>query len=194
MKRVIVRALILFTTTFVAAAAAVAAQTSAAAQDGQASAGRLRLESLERLGPKAAEAVNIDIDGFLIKFAGSLLSEDDADERAVKEFVAGLTGVYVRDFEFKSEGQFMESDVAAVREQLRAPGWRRIVDVKSRGFDFDDAELYVAGAGGRVEGLALVVINPKRVTVINLVGAVDLDKLKKLHGNLRLPRVRVRRK
>lgn len=181
-------------TIFVVVAATLAGALPAVAQEGGTTAGRLRLENLERLAPRAAEAVQIEIDGFLIRFAGSILSDKDPEEQAVKELIGGLKGVYVRSYEFKSEGQFSEADVAPVREQLRAPGWTRIVDVKSRGFDFDDAELYVAGAGGRVEGLALVVINPKRVTVINLVGAVDLDKLKKLHGNLRLPRVRVRRK
>lgn len=192
MKRAIIRTVVLFTTTFVVVAAALAAGASAAAQD--AAAGRLRLESLERLGPKAAEAVNIDIDGFLIKFAGSVLSEEDADERAVKEFVAGLRGVYVRSYEFKAEGQFTEADVSGVREQLRAPGWSRIMDVKSRGLDFGDAEVYVASAGGRVQGLTLLVVEPKEVTVINIVGDVDLDKIKKIDADLRLPRIRIKRR
>ncbi len=196
MKRAIIRTLVLYTTTLVVAAAALAAAGSAAVKGGQDAqgAGRLRLESLERLGPKAAETVNIDIDGFLIKFAGSVLSEEDADERAVKEFVAGLRGVYVRSYEFKAEGQFAESDVSAVRAQLQAPAWSRIVDVKSRGLDFGDAEVYLATAAGRVEGFALVVVEPKELTVINIVGALDLDKLRKLGDNLDLPHVTVKRK
>ena len=195
MKRAIIRRFILFTAAFVVVAASLAAGGSAAAQEAQGTGeGRLRLESLERLGPKAAEAVNIDIDGFLIKFAGSILSDKDADERAVKEFVAGLRGVYVRSYEFKSEGQFTEADVSGVREQLRAPGWSRIVDVKSRGIDFGDAEVYLASAGGRVQGLTLLVVEPKEVTVINIVGDVDLDKLKKMGADLRLPRIRIKRR
>jgi hypothetical protein len=192
MKRAIIRRFVLFTATFVVAAAALGAGASAAVQD--AAAGRLRLESLERLGPKAAETVNIDIDGFLIKFAGSVLSDKDSDERAVKEFVAGLKGVYVRSYEFKAEGQFTEADVSGVREQLRAPGWSRIVDVKSRGIDFGDAEVYLASAAGRVQGLTLLVVGPKEVTVINIVGDVDLDKIKKMDADLRLPRIRIKRR
>ena len=194
MKRAIIRTVVLFTAAFVVAAS-LAAGGSVAAQDAQESgAGRLRLESLERLAPKAAETVNIEIDGFLIKFAGSILSDDEADERAVKELVQGLRGVYVRSYEFKSEGQFADADVAALREQLRAPGWSRLVDVKSRGVDFGDAEVYMMTAGGRVEGFALLVVEPKELTVINIVGSLDLDKLKRLEGSLNLPRVRVKRK
>jgi hypothetical protein len=183
--------LIRFTTALVVVAAALAAGATAHAQ---ASGGRLRLEALDRLAPKATETVNIEIDGFLIKFAGSLLSNDDADEKAVKELVEGLRGVYVKSYEFKSEGQFSEADLSAVRQQLLAPGWTRLVDVESRGLDFGDAELYVASTGGRVEGLVLLVVEPKELTVINIVGAVDMDKLKKLGETLNLPRVTIKRK
>src|SRR5215213_792333 len=105
-------ALIRFTAALVVAAAALAGASAASAQGGQSSGGRLRLDSLERLAPKADETVNIEIDGFLIKFAGSLLSNEDADERAVKELVEGLRGVYVKSYEFKSEGQFSEADLS----------------------------------------------------------------------------------
>lgn len=188
MRQAILKIIVLVTTTFVVAGAARAQGPQEAA------AGRLRLESLERLAPKAAEAVNIEIDGILIKFAGSILSDEDADERAVKELVTGLRGVYVRSYEFKSAGEFAEADVAAVREQLRAPGWTRVMDVKSKGLDFGDAEVYLATAGGRVEGFALLVIEPRELTVVNIVGSLDLDKIRRLGDNLKLPRITVKRK
>ncbi|HEX8147875.1 MAG TPA: DUF4252 domain-containing protein [Pyrinomonadaceae bacterium] len=190
MRQAILKTFVLVSTTFVVAAAALAVPARAQTE----AAGRLRLESLEKLAPKAAEAVNIEIDGILIQFAGSILSDKDADERAVKELVTGLRGVYVKSYEFKSSGEFAEADVAAVREQLRAPGWSRVMDVKSRGLDFGDAEVYLATAGGRVEGFALLVVQPRELTVVNIVGSLDLDKIRRLGANLKLPRVTVKRK
>ena len=192
MRVAIIKTSVLVTTAFIIAVAALA--SPARAQGQQTVTGRLRLESLEKLAPKAAEAVNIEIDGILIKFAGSILSDEDADERAVKELVTGLRGVYVKSYEFKSAGQFAEADVAAVREQLRAPGWSRVMDVKSKGLDFGDAEVYLATAGGRVEGFALLVVEPRELTVVNIVGSLDLDKIRRLGDNLNLPRVTVKRK
>src|SRR5437763_2564332 len=55
----------------VVAAAALAAVLFApvvAQNNGTAVSGRLRLDSLERLAPKAVETVNVEIDGFLINF------------------------------------------------------------------------------------------------------------------------------
>lgn len=184
MKQSIFKTIVLITTTLVVVGAARA----------QAAPGRLKLESLERLAPKAAETVNIELDGILIKFAGSILSDEDADERAVKDLISGLRGVYVRSYEFKADGQFADGDVAALREQLRAPGWSRVMDVKSKGLDFGDAEVYLATAGGRVEGFALLFVGPREVTVVNIVGAIDLDKLRRLGDDLNLPHLRVRRK
>ena len=187
MRQSIVKTFVLIAITF-GVCAAVRAQAT------QAPGGRLRLDSLERLAPKASEAVNIDIDGILIKFAGSILSDEDAEERVVKELVAGLHGVYVRSYEFKAAGEFADGDMAAVREQLRAPGWTRVMDVKSKGLDFGDAEVYLATAGGRIEGFALIVVQPKEVTVVNIVGSLDLDKLRRLGDHFNLPRIRVKKK
>jgi hypothetical protein len=188
MRRAIIKIIALVTTTLVVFVAGRAQGQPAAA------AGRLRLESLEKLAPKASETVNIEIDGILIKFAGSLLSDEDADERAVRELIQGLRGVYVRSYEFKADGQFTEADVAPVREQLRAPGWSRVMDVKSKGLDFGDAEVYLATAAGRVEGFALLSVKPREVTVVNIVGPLDLDKIRRLGDNLDLPHVHIRRK
>ena len=188
MRTAILKSLLLVTATFVLAA-------SARAQSPRPSeAGRLRLDSLERLAPKAAEAVNIEIDGVLIKFATPMLSDEDADERAVKELISGLKGVYVRSYEFKADGQFEEADVAALRAQLRGPGWSRVMDLKSRGLDFGDAEIYLATSAGRVEGFALLFVGPKELTVVNIVGSLDLEKLRRLGDDLNLPRLRVKRK
>lgn len=176
-----------------AAALMLLALASARAQDVQSSGGRLRLESLGRVASKASETVNIDIDGMLLDLGGSLLSDDDPDEKTVKEIIKGLRGVYVRSYEFKSEGEFKDADLDALRQQLRGPGWSRLVDVKTHGIDFDGAEVYALTAAGRVEGMAVLISEPKHLIIINVVGSIDLDKLKRLEGSLGVPRIHVGR-
>ncbi|HLM57089.1 MAG TPA: DUF4252 domain-containing protein [Pyrinomonadaceae bacterium] len=168
----------------------LAASAAASAQDR----GRIRLESLDQLGSKAFEAVNVEIDSILINLAGSVLSDKDDEEKGVKELIKGLRGLYVRSYEFKAGGQYAESDLSQIRSQLSGPGWSRVLSLKNRGDDFDDAEVYAAREGNRVEGLVILAVDPKEVTVINLVGSVDLDKLQRLADGIRLPRVRIERK
>lgn len=167
---------------------AVRAQTAPSASS------RLRLDSLERLAPKANETVNVDVDGFLIKFASVALSDDDPDEKNIKAILAGLKGVYVRSYGFKAEGAFSDADIAPVREQLRAPAWKRLVDVKSRGAEAEDAEIYVATDGDHIEGMAIIAVEPMQITVVNIVGSIDIDKIKKIEGSLGIPRIHIERK
>lgn len=166
---------------FVAALAlACAASATAAAQDR----GRIRLESLDALGTKAAETANINIDGILIRFAGSFLSDKEADEKEVKELISGVRGIYVRNYEFKAAGQYMEAELSQIRSQLAGPGWSRVMSFRGRGEEMSDAEFYVAREGERVEGIVVLAAKAKEVTVINIVGSVDLEKLQKLAENL----------
>lgn len=174
-----------------AAALMLLALASARAQDAQD--GRLRLESLQRVAPKASETVSIDVDGILLSLGKSMLSDDDPDEKTVKEIIEGLRGVYVRSYEFKTEGDFKETDLDVLRQQLRGPGWSRLVDVKTHGTDFDGAEVYALTAAGRVEGMAVLISEPRHLIVVNVVGSIDLNKLRRLEGTLGIPRIRIGR-
>ena len=176
-----------------AAALMLLATAFARAQNSQAPDARLRLEALERVAPKASESVHIDLDGILLKFGASMLDKDDPDEKTVKEIIEGVRGVYIRSYEFKADGEFKDTDLNVVREQLRGPGWARLVDIQTRGVDFDGAEVYALTVAGRVEGMAVLISEPKHLTVINIVGSIDLDKLKRLEGSLGIPRIHIGR-
>jgi hypothetical protein len=176
-----------------AAALMLLALASARAQDSQGEAGRLRLESLDRFAGRADETVRIDVDGILLNLGKSVLSDDDPDEKTVKAIIEGLRGVYVRSYGFKSEGEFKDADLGVLREQLRGPGWSRIVDVKTHDVDIDGAEVYALTSGGRVGGMAVIVVEPKQLTVVNIVGSIDLEKLKRLEGSLGIPRIHIGR-
>ncbi len=163
------------------------AQT-AATNDG----GRVQLESLDRLAPRAVETVNVQVDAGMIEFGGALLKGDDPEEKDIKELLVGLKGVYVRVLEFKGAGEYSDSDIAPLREQLRAPGWSRIVGVQSRKEGLENAEVYLSrNTAGRVDGLVFLAIEPKQIVLVNLVGSVDLEKLRRLEGNLGIPEVNV---
>ena len=177
-----------------AAAALALALGAAVASAQQVEPGRLRLDHLDRLAPQATSTVRIEIDAGLINFGCALLSDEDPEERQVKEVCTGLKGVYVRGLEFKAAGLYAEADVAALREQMRGPGWARIVDISNQDEGLEKAEVYAASEGGRIQGLTLLFVDPKELTVINVVGAVDLNKLRRLGGVLNLPKIRIERK
>lgn len=149
--------------------------------------------SLDKLASKAAESVEVTLDGALLQLAGKFLSSDKPDEAKVKHMISGLKGIYVRSFEFEKEGEYSPADVEAIRSQLRAPGWSRIVGVVSKG-DHDNAEVFLKAEGDRVGGLVILAIEPKELTVVNIVGSIDLSQLSDLGGRFGIPKIELEKK
>ena len=146
---------------------------------------RLQLTSLDHLAAKANQTVDVSVDERLMKMAAKILSDKDADEREVKKLVEGLKGIYVKSFEFDTEGQYTAADLETIRTQLRGPGWTRLVNVTSK--KDGNVEVYLLFNGDVVGGLAVLHSDPKEFTVVNIVGPVDLDKLASLEGQFGVP-------
>jgi hypothetical protein len=146
---------------------------------------RLQLETLDHLAPKASETVDVNLDERLIQVAAKVFSDRDVDERQIKDLIKNLKGVYVKSFEFEGTNNYTEADVEAIRSQLRSPGWSRLVNVRSKREGI--VEVYVHLSGDTVGGLVVLSLEEKELTVINIVGPVDLEKLASLEGNFGIP-------
>lgn len=146
--------------------------------------GRLKLDHLNALAAKAADVVDVTLDGAALGMASKFMEK----EPEAKALVQGLKGVYVKVFEFDKPGAYTPADVESIRSQLQAPGWTRIVQVKSR--KSGDVEVYVLedGKGGNA-GMAVFVAEAKELVVVNIVGPIDLEKLASLEGKMGIPKV-----
>jgi hypothetical protein len=146
---------------------------------------RIQTSQLDALTAKASETVDVNIDESLMALTTKFLSSKDEDERKVKELVSGLKGIYVKSFEFENEGQYTDADLESIRSQLRNPAWSRIINARSK--KDGSIEVYVMHTGGQISGLAVLATELKEITVINIVGPVDLDKLTRLEGEFGIP-------
>ncbi len=145
---------------------------------------RLKLDHLNALAAKASEVVEVTLDGQALAMGAKFMEK----EPEAKALVQGLSGIYVKVFEFEQPGAYTPADVEAIRSQLQAPGWSRIVQVKSR--KDGDVGVYVLsdGKGGNA-GMAIFVAEAKELVVVNIVGPIDLEKLSALEGRMGIPKV-----
>ena len=150
----------------------------AAAQGAQ-----LQLDRLSRLASLASNVVDVTVDPAMLQLAAGFISSDKTKDAAIKGLIAGLKGVYVKSFEFDRDGVYTDADVNAVREQLKAP-WTRMVNVRSK---VDSVEVYIYREAEKSGGLAVVVVEPRELTVVNIVGPIDLTQLGALGGQLGIP-------
>jgi len=144
--------------------------------------------NLDRLEAKASEVVNVQLDGALIQLASRFLSDKDPDEANVKRLVGGLKGIYVKSFEFEETGQYNPSDVEELRAQLRTPAWSRIVGASSKKKG-ENSEVYLKTEAGQITGLAIIVTDPKELTIVNILGSIRPEDIRDLGGHMGIPKI-----
>jgi hypothetical protein len=157
------------------------AATEARAQDA-----RIQMSQLDRFADVADKVIDVTVDEGLIKLAMSALNEKrSVNEAKAKDILSGLKGVYVRRFEFEKEGQYSAADAEYIRAQLNTPGWSKIANVRSKREGSYD--VVIMSEGSIIKGLAVLAAEPRALTVINIVGAIDLAKFHDLEGKFGIP-------
>ena len=177
------------------AVAVCAAGAAAQAQQPQYAA-KLQIDNEELLAQKANELIDVNLDENLLRIIPKkiMVTDDGGKKTDIGSIVAGLKGVYVRSYGFSNEGEYTEANIARVRTQLRSPGWARLVNiVKKKGDENIHVEVYMMTDTGRIDGIAILALEPKRLTLVNIVGTIDLEKLSQLEGQFGIPELGIER-
>lgn len=170
----------------IAICALLALPTLAAAADP----GRLQLPDFSALSRRATQSVDISLDPSLLRMASGIIantSADDSNGAAINDLIRGIKGIYVRSYTFANPGEYSKTDVKAIQAQLLAP-WQPVVsthDLKQG----KDVDIYVRRSGDRTDGIAIIAAEPLQLTIVNIVGPIDLAKLAQLQGQFGVPKV-----
>jgi uncharacterized protein DUF4252 len=149
---------------------------------------KLQIDQLNRLAEKAAEVVEVTLDERSLRLAAKFLSSNNPGEAQVKEIVSGLKGVYVRVFEFEKPGEYSSRDIEQIRAQLRRPGWDKIVGVTSRRGG-ENVDVHLKYEGDNAVGLAIIASEPTELTIVNIIGLIDMEKFRQLGGQFGIPKL-----
>lgn len=150
---------------------------------------KLDLGHLDGLAAKASQVIDVTVDQKVINLALKFLSEKRSpDEAKIKEIISGLKGVYVKSFEFEKEGEYSLTDIESVRNQLKTPAWAMIVGVSSKNKG-ENVDVYLATTGERVDGVVVIASDPKHLTVVDMVGSIDPEKISELAGHYGMPKL-----
>ncbi|MEO6390874.1 MAG: DUF4252 domain-containing protein [Pyrinomonadaceae bacterium] len=156
-------------------------------------AARLRLDGLDKLATNSAHKLSFDLNGRLLQLAIRALSSGDANDPKmvkIREAVQGLKGIYARSFEFEADNAYAAADLEDVRTQLRSGTWERLAGIQSKK-DGQNIEVFTMFEGDRIGGLTVLATDTRHVSVVNIVGMIDLEKLMTLQGNFGIPNVNI---
>jgi hypothetical protein len=122
--------------------------------------------NLDAVAAKAKEKAEVTLDGSLLAQA---LQKSPGKAKGVLE---GVSRVVVRHYEFESAGQYSDADLEAIRKQVAS--WSRVLNVKEDG---ENTEIYMLSQNGKPAGFLLIAAEPKELTVVHIVGSIDLSNL-----------------
>jgi Domain of unknown function (DUF4252) len=150
---------------------------------------RLELKNLEKLSALASDVTDVSLDGDLLQMAANFTAKGGEDTRKATDMLRNLKGIYVKSFEFDKPNQYSAADVEAIRSQLAVPGWKKIVSTHSK---TETNEIYLMkDSNNKVLGMAILTAEPQELTVVNIVGQIDMEKLGELSGKFGVPNVDV---
>jgi hypothetical protein len=152
---------------------------------------KLELGALQKLASRAQEVTDVTVDGAMLDLAQRFMANDEsAGDAEARKIIQQLKGIYIRRFRFDKEGEYSRDDVDQILDQLRHRAWRNIIAYRKER-ERESENIYVMGRGDAIKGLAIVSAKPKELTVVNIVGTIDLKKLSDLEGHFGIPRVEV---
>jgi hypothetical protein len=147
---------------------------------------KLQMDQLDFLANKASETVDVKLDERLMQTTAKFFSGKDPDDAEIRDVLKGIKGIYVKSFTFEKEGEYSQAEVDSMMSQLRGSTWSKVLAVRSKK-DGNNVEVYLNMVGDQITGLAVLSIEPKEFTVVNIVGPIDLEKLAKLEGQFGVP-------
>jgi hypothetical protein len=142
--------------------------------------------SVEKLSEKAEESVVVTLDSNMLRLFAKF---DHGGDDASRKLLAGLESVYVRSFKFEWEDEYKSADVEAIRTQLQAPPWSRIVGVRSK-YSGGDVDVYFKDDGnGKLAGIVVIAAEPRELTFVSIVGSLEPGQLADLGGQFHIPKL-----
>jgi hypothetical protein len=153
---------------------------------------KLLLPEFKGLADKATKSVTITLDSTLLGMAAKFLDPNEPEDAAAREVLSGLQGIYVKSYTFDEDFAYPIAEVDRVRKQLSAPGWSRLVEVRSKK-ERANVDIYMSVEGSQARGLAIIASEPREFTIVNIVGSVDLDRLHQLEGKFGVPNLELER-
>jgi hypothetical protein len=124
------------------------------------------------LEKKATDVVNVSLPKSLLDLAARFIPNDEPDSAKIKKLVSNLQGIFVRSYEFDKDGEFSPRDLDPIRKIITGTGWICLVSVHSKR-NGEDTDVCLRQDGDKVLGLAVVSTEPRKFTVVNVLGAIS---------------------
>jgi hypothetical protein len=134
----------------------------------------------KELAARASNVTEVTLGKNMLAFAAKFMSSDK-DEASTRQLIQGLDGIYVREYEFDKDGQYSPDEIAKLRSYFATSEWSPIVherEVKSG----ESTDVMMKTVNGESRGMFILSAEPKELTIVLILGPINLDQLGDLKG------------
>jgi len=145
--------------------------------------------AFEALASKAREVGDINLDASTLAAASKSLARQ-GQQGQTAELLKNLKQILVRSYKFDQPAQYSSEDLEQIRGQLQQPVWTPVVRVRKRAERGEETDIYVMKEADKVVGLTILAAEPTELTLVQILGPIELDKLSALGPALKIPNLR----
>ncbi len=137
----------------------------------------------KELASRASNFTEVTLGKNMLAFAAKFMNgkDKDTDAASIGRLIEGLDGIYVRTYEFDKEGQFSTEEVEQLRKYFESSEWSSLVRERGRKTG-ESTDVMVKLVNGESHGLFILVVEPKELTIVMILGSINMDDLGKLKG------------
>ncbi|HVC48522.1 MAG TPA: DUF4252 domain-containing protein [Terracidiphilus sp.] len=135
----------------------------------------------KELAARASNVTEVTLGKNMLSFAAKFMNGKDKDDAAAQQLIQNLQGIYVRDYEFDKPDQYSLEEVEQLRKSFATSEWSTIVSDREKKTG-ETTYIMVKTVNGQNDGMFIFSAEPKELSIVLILGPINLDQLGELKG------------
>jgi hypothetical protein len=135
----------------------------------------------KELAAKASDVTEVTLGKNMLAFAAKVMNGKDEDEVSTRHLIEGLEGIYVRNYEFEKEGEYSVDEIEQLRKYFETSEWTSMVHEHNKKTG-ETSDVMVKLVNGESNGIFVLDVEPKELSIVLILGPIRMDDLGKLKG------------
>ena len=133
----------------------------------------------KELAARASNVTEVTLDKSMLGFASKFMKDKNKSDADAGQFIQGLDGIYVREYEFDKEGQYSMDLVDKLRKQFETSEWMPMVRERDRKTG-EVTDVMMRMVNGESRGMFVLEAAPKELNIVLILGPIRMQDLGKL--------------
>jgi hypothetical protein len=142
-------------------------------------------QGIESLRESATSKTDFTFDHSMLVLASKL----DRRNEDLRRVIAGVGGIAVRRFRFAGTWQYDPENLASVKAEYRAAGWKQLMDNRDREGNPGVTDVWIRLQNNLISNVAILLARANEVNFVEVSGSISPLDLSHLCGHFGIPKI-----